>query len=51
MRNLLKHLGIDTATVMKLFIYSIDNVQIITTYNCDYCSVVTANGSIKCFNY
>ena len=51
MRNLLEHLDIDTVAVMKLFISNIDNVQIITTYNCDYCSVVTANGSIKDFEY
>ena len=47
MRNLLEHLDINTAAVMKLFIFNIDNVQIITTYNCNYCSVVAANGSIN----
>ena len=51
MRNLLEHLDINTAAVMKLFISNIDNVQIIITYNCSYCSVVTANGSINSFDH
>lgn len=51
MRNLLEHLDINTAAVMKLFISNIDNVQIIITYSCSYCSVVTANGSINCFDH
>ena len=51
MRNLLKHLDINTIAVMKLFISNIDNVQIIITYNCSYCSAVTANGSINGFDH
>lgn len=51
MRNLLKHLDINTAAVMKLFISNIDNVQIIITYNYNYCSIVTANGSINGFDH
>ena len=51
MRNLLEHLDIDTVAVMKLSIFNIDNVQIITTYNCNYCSAVTANGSINGFDH
>ena len=51
MRNLLEHLDINTVAVMKLFISNIDNVQIIITYNCSYCSVVTANGSINGFDH
>lgn len=51
MRNLLKYSDINTAAVMKLFISNIDNVQIIITCSCSYCSVVTANGSINGFDH